>query len=297
MGEPGEYGDLVSSLSPSYNVFSSGMDDNLDNLEDNHIPEPSLETVDDDYSNVDEGIPDLEPLKKSLVIACEEMGTVNTPELWNTVLASTSIYSVNEDSMRWMVLGMSYMNNQRIVPTMTDMIKELKTEIKALQKVNTSIISSSSDITKKMTSIRDDIIGSFSNLKNQVIDKFVAPTLEKAAKLQESSVVIQVAPPQCSSVEAINEIKSVKIPPPQSDRIEEKPEMSASSETSLFKEKLVYLKDAGLGKKYLGKECEDLHNVLLPDIDLAQLMFGEDEAVKESTMDRLVSNVAVFMLS
>nr|DAF42387.1 TPA_asm: P [Pelargonium radula virus 1] len=181
MAEEPTFDDLDYGMDPHHAVLS---DSNLDGecCEDAvpHNKVPDTECQDDDEC-VEDNLVDFSIIKEALGHAGQDFGIPITPEMENYVLSLSSTLDSSGDALSWFVAAISYQTNMKTLPTMINLIEDMRAEIKSLQSTNKSLYMTSGDIIKKMTGVKDDILSGFEGLRRSVLDKIVAiPTQVEA---------------------------------------------------------------------------------------------------------------------
>nr|DBA37147.1 TPA_asm: P [Pogostemom alphacytorhabdovirus 3_Pog] len=284
MSQSEEFDDLEYGMAPSGNFADNFEDFDDGDLLDPTVPSPSLS--DDhqvDHNNKDD-LPNPKMMIKQLTECGKEMGIQVDKDMINVVLSGASVYEFSDDAMRWFILGVTYMNNKRIVPEFTDMLNSLKAEIKSLQQTNSAIKASSSDITKKMVSVKDEVLTGFERLRAGVIDKVMEIEEQKTSQKSEKSVTLEKKAKQ--GINIINEHKD-NSPPSSSSKQDNIPE-SKLAENPVINDKRKILTSLGGNKQVIcAMDAEELM-LYITDEELAELNFGEYEELKEDLRDEIL---------
>ncbi|DBA37112.1 TPA_asm: P [Pinellia alphacytorhabdovirus 1] len=295
------FDDLDFGMAEHSNLFSDEPSDVGDVTEDPILPEPSMEAAVATNKAGEVLTTDLEELEEKLTNACTELGCPMTDEMWNTVLSASTMYEVSEDSLRWFVLGITYSQNQKIIPLLGGIIKDIRAEVKLLQSTNSTLKSTSGDITKKMVSVKNDVLKGFDKLREDVIDKVTG--ISKAY----SHGTEEVTP--CESSNLKTDLNAINKDPQQKGKgiapISEEshskevpthipiPEYAEDSDDPLMEARDKYLMEAGLSDEFFDEGCEDIRKDLLRDEELIELMYGDDEGAKLLILDKMVADVAL----
>ncbi|DBA37193.1 TPA_asm: P [Scutellaria alphacytorhabdovirus 1] len=286
MADTGEFDDLEYGMASSGD-FPVDPEDYDDGGELDHSV-PAATVSDDqkiDHGNKDD-IPNTKMMVKQLVECGKEMGVQVDQEMINVVLSGASVYEFSEDAMRWFILGVTFMNNKRIVPEFTDIITSLRTEIKALQQTNTAIKASSSDITKKMTSVKDDVLAGFEKLRAGVIDQVIEMEEKKHSQSQSSQLPIQSVSAKTKGIQIISEhtdpSSSIKSSPQQTVPLKK------DNRNPVLSDKIKILIGLGGNLSVISSLDEEDICLYITDEELAELTFGEDDAIKNDIKDEIL---------
>ncbi|DAF42285.1 TPA_asm: P [Asclepias syriaca virus 1] len=297
MGESDSYDDMDYGLAASHDLFRIAEDDDRHSEDAEIVPGPSTsidEVVDDDLDPLPM---DPKAIISMLIDSCKELGVQHEQEMTNTVLASSSVYEINEDSLRWFVLGITYSNNKRIIPSIEDLIKDMKAEIKTLQIATSSLKTSSMDITQKMVSVKDDVIDGFDKLRANVLD-----TVMETAKIRIAAGKEKAASPDDPKGSTSRKIEEKK---EQGIKIRERPEEktsaptkvmdqtpSSSSSVSLLKEKIKMLVAEKGDLKKLSRLDENDVDALITDAEFAEIKYGDEKAIINEIKDDILIRLA-----
>ncbi|DBA37208.1 TPA_asm: P [Triticum alphacytorhabdovirus 1] len=314
MSDQENYGDMDYGLAQHHNLFNSTDDVVGNDTESNVVPEPSLEAAKADAKGDTNITADPELIEMMLQAACDEMGCEMTDEMWNTVLSASSIYSIDDDSMRWFIHGMTYSHNQKIIPLLGGLIKDIRAEVKLMQSTNSNLKTTAGDITKKMVSVKDEVLSGFDKLRVEVIDKFTNQVSD-----EESVTSLKVKPlpkkegksPVISSG-SITEVPKAEQKPKDTKGIDpaviagpsklitpthiEIPDYAEPEENVLDIARDKYLIEAGLDDEYFDESMDEVRNDLLGDEELIELMYGSDDKLKQDIMDKLISEVVMLSI-
>ncbi|DBA37231.1 TPA_asm: P [Wurfbainia alphacytorhabdovirus 1] len=290
MAKSEEFDDLEYGMASPGDFAHYDDDDDINAEVVDQVPNPSMDNNQMDADN-DEALPyNPKVVARNLRDACKEMGIQCDEEMTNVVLSGTSVYEWSTDSLRWFVLGITYMNNKRIVPNFTSMLGDLKAEIKSLQQTNNQLKSSATDINKKMLSVKDEIIEGFDKLRAGVLDKVIqiaetsrntAPSFstsdEPLVKDKGKGVII------IDDHENTNTKTLIKM--------DSKPTI-VKTENPLIADKVrILIKEGGIPKEIKALTQEDL-DLFLSDSEYVELLYGSDASIIQSIKDDVLLRLA-----
>ncbi|WAB68508.1 phosphoprotein [Daphne virus 1] len=285
MAKSGEYDDMGYGLSAPADLLDTDQFNVDTTVPDNEVPPPSVEINDVDPPIDEENSYDPKDLIKMLKESCQELGVRTEPEMINSMLAASSVYEVNPDSFRWFVLGITYSNNKRIIPSIEGLIKDMRAEIKSLQMTTSDIRTASTDITKKMVSVKDDMLEGFDKLRANVLD---AVADSEARKANTARGVDEVPKEKKQGIKPADVLVSHS--KPKTTKITDVPSSSTSNPVREEKIKLL-VKEKAIGKILQTLTDEELED-LISDVEFAELKYGSDETTKEIIKDDILLRLA-----
>ncbi|DAF42443.1 TPA_asm: phosphoprotein [Bacopa monnieri virus 1] len=282
MESTSEFDDLEYGM-----ASSGGFTGDYENGDDDYVLDPAVPTPsvhDNEQGTVADksDLPDTKAMVKHLVECGKEMGVQVDKEMINVVMSSASIYEFSEDSMRWFILGITFMNNKRIVPEFGEILNNLRTEIKSLQQTNTAIKTSASDITKKMVSVKDEVLDGFEKLRAGVIDKVMELEEVKLTDTKPKGIT----EPKSVGINIINEHSKPSQSAPSVKR--DKAPVVKPLENPVIADKVKILVSVGGNKKLISKMDEDELNLYITDTELAELIYGDSEELKNDLKDEIL---------
>nr|DBA37155.1 TPA_asm: P [Pogostemom alphacytorhabdovirus 3_Lag] len=285
MSKSEEFDDLEYGMAASSNFAGDFEDFDDSALLDPTVPSPSLsDDQQADHADKDD-LPNPKMMIKKLTECGKEMGIQVDKDMINVVLSGASVYEFSDDAMRWFILGVTYMNNKRIIPEFSDMLNSLRSEIKSLQQTNSAIKASSSDITKKMVSVKDEVLTGFEKLRAGVIDK-VIEIEEQKKSAQDTGKSDSPGKSAKQGINIVNEHRDNTSS--GSVSTQDKVPESKKTENPVLNDKKNILMSLGGNKQLISAMNEEELVLYITDEELAELNFGEHEELREEIRDEIL---------
>nr|DAF42333.1 TPA_asm: P [Lotus corniculatus virus 1] len=302
MAEESSLQDLNYGLARDRAVVSDddvGDNSHQDNTNYNQVPDEHVE-MDDNYD--ENNVLDYASIKAHLDQAGKDYGITVTKEMENYVMSIAATMEMTPDSLGWFMAAISYQNNMKTIPAMISLVEDMRTEIKTLQNTNRTLSVTSTDIVKKMTSVKDDILSSFEGLRRSVLDKIVAipaqiqtavsnqvprsETKDKGKGIADNQKSIPPAPQTKKWVEVSSVVPST------SRAVEKEPKGSKESPDS----KISALRDkclikAGVGRLLLSNMPDSMKVKLLSSADMMILMEDWESPRSKEIIENIEINV------
>ncbi|AJG39175.1 phosphoprotein [Wuhan Insect virus 4] len=283
------FDDLAFGMSPHHNPFNDDADSDEYNDNVTQVPSPTVEDSDAADPSDYQSKKDIDQIILDLNESCAELGVQTDSEMINAVLAMSESYTMDSFSLRWFAFGMTYANNQRIIPQLSGVLGDLRAEIKALQQTNSSISKTSSDITKKMVSVKNDVLDGFEKLRANVLDKVVETSAHIMARDENKEATTQNSPSIYPKKDKIELAGPTTIADSQSVVMSSSPIFNDPVEPKmvnpLLKEKRNLLIESGADKKKLRELTDDEIELLVID---EELELSQDPTKQESA-DQLMA--------
>ncbi|DBA37043.1 TPA_asm: P [Ilex alphacytorhabdovirus 1] len=172
-GETVDVSDLSYSLLPGSAVLPDrDLDHDLHEVTSADLEVPDGDPEIDEYDEAQDGN-DFEALAEAISRISTEYGVVVTNDMKNFIFAQSAVLSVDDNALRWFMNAITFGNNRKILPNLEAITEDMRTEVKNLQSASKEVRTVSTDIIKKMVSVKDEIFTGFDLLRKNVIEKLI----------------------------------------------------------------------------------------------------------------------------
>ncbi|QVU21444.1 phosphoprotein [Actinidia cytorhabdovirus JS27] len=295
MESESDFGDLNFKLDPGSTVLPDHDVDTSDdfNMADYNVV-PNDDVVDDEDID-DDNLENYQEFKSAAARISNEYGIVLTEEMMNYLTVQSVTLSADDNALRWFFSAISFGNNRKIIPNLESITEDLRAEIKNLQTTSKAVSNASSDIIKKMVSVKDEIFSGFESLRRNVIDKLVLIPKEVEEVVKSKST--EVDPPKSSRIPLVSkeESKTKWVPKankskPEAVKAEEvTPPIDAEEKLRQIQLKIII--KMGAMQQWIKKLPAPVINKILPPAEASVLMTSwadpSSDEIKEDVMGRI----------